>query len=304
MELIFLGTGAAVPTARRNTSATALVRHGDIWLFDCGEGTQMQFQKAGLRPGKLSAIFISHFHGDHLYGLIGFLTTLQLSGRAGQLYLFGPEGLADYVCYMKNMSAFEFHYPLKINEVETTCTEKTWDFDDCTITAMPLQHRIFTLGYRLQEKPLPGKFDVEKARDIGVPAGPERAKLQNGETVILKDGRKVYPRDVLGPFRTGRTVTFCLDTMQCDNAVALARDADLLVHEATFDQSRTELALSTWHATARQAAETALKAGAHRLMLTHISARFGVDEEPLLLAEARQVFRETDIACDLMRVAV
>jgi ribonuclease Z len=302
MEIVFLGTSAAIPTARRNTSATAIVRSNEILLFDCGEGTQMQFQKAGLRPGKLSKIFISHFHGDHLYGLIGFLTTLQLSGRTEPLTIYGPAGIADYLNYMKCMGCFEFNYPVGCIEVNAENPAQTWEFDSYAITCMPLQHRIFTLGYRLQEKPLAGKFDVQKAEILGIAAGPDRTRLQRGEVVETTKGRKVHPEEVIGPSRPGRIVAVCLDTQKCDSAVTLARDADLLIHEATFDTSREHLAVSTGHATALDAAETARKANVHKLVLTHISARFNVDDEPILLEEACKIFQETVIAEDLMRI--
>src|SRR3990172_7253781 len=159
MDIIFLGTSAAMPTLSRWPSAIAVFREGEVLLFDCGEGTQVQYTKAGLRPGKLSRIFISHFHGDHVYGLIGLLTTMQLNGRDTPLHLYGPEGLQDYLKYMERLSHFTFRYKIEFYEVRASSDKTVWDCGEYSITAMPLEHRIFTLGYRLEEKPKPGKFN-------------------------------------------------------------------------------------------------------------------------------------------------
>jgi len=304
MEIVLLGTGAALPTKSRCTSATALIRLGEILLFDCGEGTQVQFQKAQLKPGKLSRIFISHFHGDHFYGLIGLLTSLQLGGRIKPLFLYGPKGLSEYLSFMQKMSLFTLGYPITVCEVENDLEENIWDFKEYSITALPLNHRILTLGFRLEEKPRPGKFDIKKAEQLSIPDGPLRASLQNGETVVLPNGKEIKPTQVLGPERPGQTVAICLDSRPCQNSVRLARNADLLIHEATFDDSRKERADETCHSTGAQAAQIAKEAKAKKLLLTHISARYEKNDAEEFLAQATRIFPNTILGQDLMRIEV
>ena len=299
MKVIFLGTGAGLPTLRRNTSAIAAIREGEWMLFDCGEGTQIQMQKAGLKPGKLSRIFITHLHGDHFYGLIGLLTSLQLSGRDKPLDLYGPYGLNNYLAFMQDLSLFRFSFTIAVHEAEPE-TEASWELPDFTIEALPLEHRIHTLGFRLQFNALAGKFDAAKAEMLGIPAGPERNRLLHGESITLSNGDIIHPEVVVGPARPGQVVTICGDSRPCENAVRLARDADLLVHEATFDDPRRDLAEVSRHSTASEAAEIARQAHASKLVLIHISSRIGEDEEKQMLATAQSRFPNTIIARDLL----
>lgn len=304
MDVVLLGTSASLPTLYRYPVSTAVIRESEILLFDCGEGTQLQLQKARLRPGKLSRIFISHLHGDHFYGLIGLLTSLQLNGREQPLYLYGPDGLARYLEFMQDLSDFQFRYQIIIEEMAEGESRKEWDLGDYTVLALPLQHRIFTLGFRIAEKARPGKFDVEAAEKLKIPNGPLRSRLQSGETVDLPDGQKVKPEEVLGPERPGKVVAICLDSTPSKNAVILAEKSDLLIHEGTFDQSREQRAEETSHSTVVQAAEIAKQAGAKKLILTHISARYEEADDAMLLEQAQKVFAKTLIGQDLLRVAM
>jgi ribonuclease Z len=302
MEIVLLGTSAALPTQSRWPTATAILRGGEILLFDCGEGTQIQFQKAQLKPGKLSRIFISHFHGDHLYGLIGLLTSLQLAGREKPLYLYGPDGLARYLTFMEKLSQFKFHYEIKITEA--AAERAVWEMAEYTVTAMPLRHSVLVLGFRLQEKMRPGEFDVVTAERLGIPPGPLRRRLQQGEPATLPNGAVVRPEQVLGPPRPGRVVALCLDTRPCPNSVELARKADVLIHEATFDAPQQTLAEHAGHSTAAEAAEIAKQAGAKKLILTHISARYGEAECARLAQQAQAIFPNTILGRDLQRFVV
>lgn len=268
-------------------------------LFDCGEGTQMQLQRAGLKPGKLSRIFISHLHGDHFYGLIGLLTSLQLAGRDKQLELYGPEGLSHYLTFMQELSRFRFTYDVPVHEVKPE-TEVTWEMPDFRVETRPLEHRIHSLGFRLQLNTVAGKFNAAKAEAMGIPEGPERNKLLKGGSITLPDGKVVHARDIVGPSRKGKRITICGDTRPCQNAIRLAHDTDLLVHEGTFDDGRGELARISLHSTGREAAGIAREANASRLILTHLSARLTHGDEEQMLAEAMSVFPETQIARDLM----
>ena len=303
MEIIFLGTGAALPTKNRSGTTIAVNIGGETLLFDCGEGAQVQFQKAQLKPGKLARIFISHFHGDHFYGLIGLLTSLQLNGREKPLHLYGPRGLQPYLDFMQKLSQFTFKYEVVIHEFDENQPAALWDLGEYSVAAMPLDHRIFALGFRIAAKPKPGKFDAAKADELGIPAGPERACLQNGEAIVLADGRKIKPEQIVGPQQPGKKIAICLDTKPCANVLELARDVDLLIHDATFEDAKTGLAIETGHSTVVQAANVAKEAGAKQLLLTHISQRYHTDDE-MLLAQAREIFPDTILGKDFLRLGL
>lgn len=304
LDIIFLGTGAAVPTRKRNLSSTAVVRKGDIFLFDCGEGTQSQLRRARLKPGRIRHICITHFHGDHLFGLPGLLTSLHMAGCRQTIFLYGPEGIAGFVQFHQRISQFELGYPLVIKEIPAGSEKTIWPYEEFDLIAMPLQHRMLTYGYALREHPRPGKFDEEKATALGVPFGPERSALMSGATLTLADGRTVRPDDVIGPQRRGLKLAYCLDTSPCAGALALAQEADLLIHDATFAHGDEELALLSGHSTATQAAETARQAGARSLALTHISSRIVPQDEEAFLRPAREIFQHTVLAQDLLRIRI
>ena len=304
IEVVFLGTGSAVPTRFRNLSSTALIRQGEIFLFDCGEATQIQFRRAGLRPGRLSRIFISHFHGDHLFGLPGLLTSLQMADCQQDIFLYGPEGISEYIKFHQKLCRFTLKYPLHVIEVPAGCAHMEWQEPGYRIVCRELKHRMRCLGWAIVEDPRPGKFDVEKAERLGIRPGPERGRLQKGETVVLPDGRTVRPEEVVGPPRRGHHVAYCVDTLPCEAAVELARGAELLIHDATFSDEEAEWAHQTGHSTIREAAVVAQKAGVARLALTHFSGRFMPRDESRLLQEAQSVFPNSFVARDLMRLTI
>ncbi|MGH7495847.1 MAG: ribonuclease Z [bacterium] len=304
IDIVFLGTGSAMPAPQRNLSGVALLRQGEIFLFDCGEGTQMQFRRAGLRPGRLRHIFISHFHGDHLFGLPGLLTSLQMAGLHKEVHLFGPRGLDQYIHFHRSLCSFTLEFPLHVHEIEEWTEKVLWKTPEYQIEWQPLQHRIFTAGFTLIEALRPGKFDVERAHQIGVPDGPERGKLQNGEHVKLADGRIVHPHQVLGPPRPGVKIAYTLDTSPCIGQDKLAHNADALIADATFPSAEKEWALQTGHSTAADAAQAAKKCNVQKLFLTHFS---GTLNEADLVAhgeEARTIFPNSIIATDLSRFTI
>jgi len=282
LDVIFLGTSSATPTPRRNVSSVAVLTEKESLLLDAGEGTQRQILHSGFRRGRIDRILITHLHGDHFYGLIGLLTSFQLNKREEPLLLAGPAGLARYVDFMKRLSQTDFGYELIIEEWDRL-TEPTLvlETDDFTLSAAPLRHRLYTLGYRLEEKPRPGRFDAARADELGVPFGPERGRLLRGEEVTLADGRVVRPADLVGEARPGTVLTFCTDTTYCANAVALAQGADLLIHEATFIPDDEAQARRTLHSTTADAARVAREAGVKHLALTHFSTRYMGDPRPL-----------------------
>jgi ribonuclease Z len=307
MKLIPLGTSSGKPTLYRNVSATAVVGDGEWWLFDCGEGTQMRIAQAGLSPQKLAGIFITHLHGDHFNGLPGLLSSMALDCRVKDLTLAGPAGIGEYLKLLAGLKICYINYPLVLREFDPArfrgdAREIVFESRSHFITARPLDHRIFALGYRLEEKVKPGRFDVERARALGIAAGPLYAQLQSGRSITLDDGRVIHSSAVLGPPRPGKVVTYCLDTRPCENATRLAQDADWLVHEATYTSDLIEEARQFGHSTAAQAAETARAANVRRLLLTHFSSRY-TDLRPLL-EEARAIFPDASLAEDLMELDV
>src|ERR1044072_3340688 len=242
MKVIPLGTSSGKPTLKRNVSALALAREGEWLLFDCGEGTQTQIIRAGLSPNRLAAIFITHLHGDHFNGLPGLLSTMGMDGRQRELTLVGPPGIREYLDTLARLKVLWVNYPLEVQEYskqDLPDDQLTTVFETpaYTVSTIALDHRIFALGYRLSEKPRPGKFNVERANQLGVPAGPLFGRLQNGQAVTLADGTVVRPADVLGEARHGKSVVYCLDTRPCLASLELARAVDLLIHEATYSEA-------------------------------------------------------------------
>jgi len=298
-DVTVLGSGASLPTLRRQTTAVAVQREGDLFLLDCGEGTQMQWRRAGLRFSKLRAICISHLHGDHVNGLVGFLQTLALSGREQPLDAIGPPGLRGLIDAARRHVGLRLSYPLEVIESEGGAVIEA---DEYTVSCRPLDHGIATLGFRIEEADRPGHFDVVAAHRLGVPEGPLFGRLQRGDTVELDDGTVVEPSQVLGSARSGSTLAYCVDTRPCAGAVELARGADLFIGDSTFTEELSVEARQRGHSTARQAAEMAVQAGALRLLLIHVSARY--HDPRALLDEARAVFSGAEVAHDLMKLQV
>ena len=294
-----LGSGASLPTLRRATTCVAVQREGDIFLFDCGEGTQLQWVKAGLRAGKLRAIFISHTHGDHVNGLVGFLQTLGLHGREQPLTVVGPPGLKGLLEAAREHVGLRTPYVLKA--IEST-GGPVIEMGGCTVSCRVLDHHRVTLGFRVEEAERPGRFDVEAALELGVPEGSLFGALQRGERVELPNGTVVEASQVLGLPRPGSALAYCVDTRPCEGALTLAHRVGLLIFDSTFSEDLSFEASEKGHSTARQAAQIAADAGANHLLLIHISARH-VDASPLL-KEARSLFPQVEVAHDLMEIQV
>lgn len=299
IRIVPLGTSSATPTRERNVSSTAMFLDGRSLLFDCGEGSQHQLIRGPIRFGLLEAILVTHLHGDHVFGLPGLLATLSMQGRNEPLAMYGPPGLEHFVMAALQYTYLQLGFPYHIMEV-TPGTIRT--ANGYSIRALPLDHRIPTFGYTVIEDDRTGRFDVARAYELGVPEGPLFAKLQNGESVVLDDGRVVRSEEVLGLPRKGRRVAYVTDTAPCENAVELARDVDLLIHEATYADDMVEEAVRRKHSTARDAATIAASAGAKRLLLTHFSPRY--TDPTVLLEEARSVFPDVEIAQQLEPVLV
>jgi len=295
-----------VPTRARNVSCVALrlPQRGEVWLFDCGEGTQHQLLRSDLNISQVARVFITHMHGDHVYGLMGLLATCGMSGHARGVSVYGPRGIADYVREVSRRTQLHTSYPLEVVEVSEGLVFEDGEY---TVSCAPLKHRLPAFGYRVDEKDRPGHFDVGRAQAEGIPPGPLYGRLKRGERVTLPDGRAFDGADFCGPALKGRAVVYCTDTIYCRAAVELSRGADLLIHEATFAEADEGLAVRSTHSTASMAARVAREAGARKLMLTHFSPRYfpgnqtGPDD---LLREARAVFAETELAQDFLSVDV
>lgn len=298
MQLQFLGTGAGMPSKGRNVTSIALNllnENGEIWLFDCGEATQHQILHTAIKPRKITKIFITHLHGDHIFGLPGFLSSRSFLGGEALLTIYGPKGVQEFVQTALKLSKTHLTYPLAFVEIAEGLLFEDTQF---SVTVKRLAHVIDSYGFRIEQKPLPGTLLVEKARALGVPKGPLLRDLKNGQDVTLADGTVVLSADVVTEQKKGFIVTILGDTKLCDASVELSKNASVVVHEATFDSTTEDLAASYGHATNTEAAFVAKQAAAKHLILTHISARFVGDEVNKLLEEAQTVFPATFIAED------
>jgi ribonuclease Z len=305
LKLTFLGTGAACPTVDRNVASLALVRDGETLLFDCGEGTQRQMMRYGVTFA-FREIFFTHFHSDHMLGVIGLLRTLGLLNIFGEesrrdgLTLYGPKGAQRILSHALEVGIERAKFPVEIVELKPGDVVRRGEYD---LVTFPTDHRADTIGYALVEHLRLGRFHPERARELGIPEGPLWGKIHKGETITLPDGRRVAPAELVGAPRPGRKVVISGDTRPCSGLLESAIGADLLVHEATFSHQDLERAKESGHSTAREAAELAAEAGVKRLILSHISPRYS-REAPELLAEAKAFFRHTTVARDGMEVEV
>jgi ribonuclease Z len=285
LRLTFLGTAAAQPTLRRNLSGLAVRRERELFLVDCGEGTQRQLIRFGA-GFDVAAVFFTHFHADHYLGAIGFLRTLSMQGRAEPLDVYGPRPARALLRTMLFTGAERYAFDVRIHEVEPGERVRR---DGCDVLAFATDHRMPSVGWALREDGRPGRFHPDRAAALGVPHGPLFGTLQRGGEVTLPDGRVVRPAEVVEPARRGRIVVVTGDTRPCAATVEAARGADLLVHDCTFGDAEAPRARETFHSTAREAGQVARDAGAGRLLLTHLSSRYDHDWEPLL-AQAREPY--------------
>ncbi len=299
LSLTFLGTGAAMPSVHRNVSSLAIHREGETLIFDCGEGTQRQMMRYGV-GFSFSEIFFSHFHADHMLGVIGLVRTMGLLDRTAPLALIGPKGANRILGAALGVGIERNKFPVEILEVKPGDVLQRKEYD---LVAFPTEHRADTIGWALVEHIRKGRFDPDLARELGVPEGPLWGQIHRGEHIRLDDGREIGPEQLVGPARPGRKVVYSGDTRPVAALVEAARGADLLVHEATFIDEEKDRAVETGHSTAREAGRVAREAGVRQLALTHISPRYTRDA-PELLAEAGEEFTEVVVARDGMEIEV
>ena len=275
MRVTFLGTGGAVPTTERGPSALLVERDGERLLFDCGEGTQRQMMRFGTGFA-ISHLFVTHLHGDHVLGIPGLIQTLDFNGREEPLALYGPPGSKRHLRSLIEAGGYRPDFPITINEVRPGSV--ALDAAEYEVRTFETDHRnASSMGYALLEADRRGRFDRDRAEELDVPVGPKFGKLHDGEAVELDDGTVVRPEEVVGDPRPGRRFVYTGDTRPVDATVTVAEKPDLLVHDATFDAEWAERARRTGHATGREAAEIASRAGAKRLGLVHVSSRYAGD---------------------------
>ena len=325
MELIILGSSAAIPVRERNLSSTALKYKNELLLFDCGEDLQRNLIEAGLKLNKPLKILISHFHGDHIIGLPGLLFRFGLISRTAPLTIFGPRNLFLYLFVHRKVLGLKANYPLRIVEIDNDnkkliifetldsdipSEEKLlednviFESDKYTLKYTEVDHSVLTFAYSFVEKPRYGKFKPERANELGIPESRLWKKLQEGE-IIEFEGRKIDPlkEGIVGPKRRGRKVTYSGDTVPCENLIELGKNSDILIHESTFSKELSDIALEKKHSTSVDAAIDAKKMGAKQLILTHISSRYQEDAVKLL-EEAKEIFPNTLLAIDLMKISL
>jgi len=299
LRIKFLGTGGSWPTVKRNVSSVAVKRGSKIILFDCGEGTQRQFQKSKLSYMQISEVFITHFHGDHFLGLPGIIQTMELNDREKPLHIYGPQGIKKLVSQLLSLGYFRPSYKVVSHELDNG---DVLDFDGYVIRVLEVRHNIPALAYCLEENERPGKFNKPKALELGIPEGPLFSRLQRGQSITSKNGKKITPEMVLGPSRKGRKIVYSGDTRPYDKIIEFSKNADVLIHEATFDSELEDIANDYGHTTAYQAAEIAKKANVERLFLIHISPRY-LDNN-VLENDARKVFKNSFVPNDFYEIEV
>lgn len=286
MHVTFLGTSGAIPTTERNTSAVLVRREGERLLFDCGEGTQRQMMRYGT-GFDISHVFLTHLHGDHILGLPGLCQTWDFNERDSPVSIHTAPGTKSEVENLIGAIGTRPTYPISVHEARPGSI--VVQGDDYEIRAFRTEHRTRSVGYAIVEDERKGRFDREAAEELGVPAGPKFSQLHRGESVELDDGSVVHPEQVVGQPRPGRRFVYTGDTRPTETTIEIARNADLLIHDATFSEENAERAQPTGHSTAAEAADIADQAEAKRLALTHVSTRYGGYVEPLE-HQAREVF--------------
>ncbi|MDO4635619.1 MAG: ribonuclease Z [Streptococcus sp.] len=309
MELQFLGTGAGQPAKARNVSSLVLKlldEINEIWMFDCGEGTQRQILETTIKPRKVSKIFITHLHGDHIFGLPGFLSSraFQASEEQTNIDIYGPIGIKQYILTSLKQSSSKLPYHINFYEFDRTNLGKILETDKFTVYSEALDHSIFCMGYRIVQKDLEGTLDAEALKKAGVPFGPLFGKVKNGENVRLDDGSEIIASEFISGPKKGKVITILGDTRKTNASIRLALGADILVHESTYGKGDEKIARAHAHSTNIQAAEVAKEASAKKLLLNHISARFLSRDCRKMEEDARCIFKETKIVRDFDEVQI
>lgn len=298
MEAFILGCGGMQPLPYRHLTSVLLRRDGDLFLFDGGEGTQVSLKRLNLKWKKINAIFVSHTHADHVTGLPGIMMLSSQVDRSEPLYIYGPPKIAEYIETSRQVLDMYINYPVIVKEI--TEPGIVHEENDFVIRAFPLKHTKTCVGYTLEEKPRPGEFNPEKAKELNVPVGPLWSKLQNGESVKSLDGKIINPEDVLGKPRKGRKFSYVTDTLYLDSIAQEVRDSDLLICESMFEHSLLEQAKEKKHMTAIQAATIAKDSNSKKMAMIHYSPRYTDKELVILEEEAKSIYPGAILSKDRM----
>jgi len=325
MDIIILGSAAAIPMRERNLSAIALRYQNELILFDCGEDVQRRIIEAGLKFNKPMKILISHFHGDHIIGLPGLLFRFGLIERDAPLTIYGPRNLFLYLYLHKKILGLKANYPFKIIEIDQE-SNKILEYDGLdsespineeniennmifdgkrySLKYTTVEHSILSFAYSFIEKPRSGKFNPERALELEIPEGKLWKRMQDGQS-ITHEGKFIDPEKegIVSLKRPGRKITYSGDTAPCESLIELGKNSDVLIHEATFSKELKEIAIEKKHSTSVDAANVALKMGAKKLILTHLSSRYQEDAA-ILLEDAKKFFSNTLLARDLMEISI
>jgi len=298
MKLVFLGTSAAQPTEKRGLSCICLEREGEILMFDAGESAQISYMKSGLGWNKKMKLFVTHLHGDHCVGILGLLQTMSMQNRTESLEIFGPKGIDEFLAANIKILNFGLSFSILI----TIVNEGTiYENNKFLIHAAKANHSITAFSYLFEEKDKPGRFNVEKAKELGIPEGELWNKLQNGEN-ITNNEKIIKPEQVLGKKRPGKKIGISGDTMPTKELEEFFRECDYLVFDSTFLDEEKQKAQDTCHSTAKQAAELGKNANVKNLILTHFSARY--KDEIGHKTEAEQIHNSVITAKDLLEVII
>lgn len=293
-----------MPTPDRNPSSIIAFlflhqKEEELMLFDCGEGTQQQMMRAKTGMKNLTSIFITHFHADHFLGIPGLVQTMSFQDRKEPLEIFGPKGTKELVSKLLSLGQYRPEFEVRAIELKANDTVRR---DGYKIKTFKTDHGVSSIGYVLEEDMRKGRFNRERAIELGVPPGPLFSKLHSGQSVRI-GGKEIRPEEVVGPARSGIKMAYTGDTRPCESTVEAAKDADLLIHDGTLAEELKDWALESMHSTAYEAAWVAKKANVRKLVLTHISSRYSADAKPLL-EEAKKVFENVVVAEELMAVEV
>ena len=298
MKLVFLGTSAAQPTERRGLSCICLERDGEILMFDVGESAQISYMKSGLGWNKKMKIFVTHLHGDHCVGILGLLQTMSMQNRTETLEIFGPSGIDEFISANIKVLNFGLSFPVLINIIKD---EKIIDNEKFSIYTCKANHSVTAYSYLFEEKDKPGRFNVGKAKELGIPEGVLWNNLQNG-TEINNNGKVIKPEQVLGEKRPGMKIGISGDTMPTKELEVFFKDCDYLVFDSTFLDEQKQRAQDTCHSTAKQAAMLGKNANVKNLILTHFSARY--KDESGHLNEAKEIHNSVITAKDLLEIEI
>ncbi|EGE53534.1 ribonuclease Z [Streptococcus parauberis] len=309
MELQFLGTGAGQPAKQRNVSSLVLKlldEINQIWMFDCGEGTQRQILETTIKPRKIEKIFITHLHGDHIFGLPGFLSSraFQASDEQTDIDIYGPVGIKNYVQTSLKLSGSRLPYQINFHEFDESSLGKILETDKFIVYTEKLAHTIFCMGYRVVQKDLEGTLDAERLKAAGVNFGPLFGKIKSGQDIVLEDGRTIYAKDYISAPKPGKIITIIGDTRKTPASERLAKNADVLVHESTYGKGDEKIARNHGHSTNMQAAQVAKNAGVEKLLLNHVSARFLSRDCRQMEKDAASIFENVKIVKDLEEVTI